>query len=185
MHPKPESAFERIVLGCCEKDRECQRLLYQRFYAYGMSICIRYADSEDEALQILNDGFLKVFRNIKKFDINRPFKAWFRTILVNTAINHLRRHKKQKLQVNMEDMSHVATTEEILSRINYQELMAMVQSLSTAYRTVFNLYVIDGYKHEEISQMLGIAVGTSKSNLSKAREKLREMIIENLGTKYA
>jgi len=185
MHPKPGRTFEELILGCCKQDRECQRLLYRQFYAYSMSICIRYTGDEDEAIQVLNDGFLKVFRHIKRYDTNRPFKAWLRAILVNTALNHLRRRKKYKFQVDMEDPSAVSVREDILSKISYRELIAMVQSLSTAYRTVFNLYVIDGYKHEEIADMLGIAVGTSKSNLSKAREKLREMIIENLGTKYA
>lgn len=185
MHLKPEKTFEELIFGCRRQNRECQKLLYQQFYAYGMSICIRYAGDEDDAMQMLNDGFLKVFRHIKRYDLNRPFKAWLRTILVNTALNHLRRQKKYKFQVNMEDPGLVSTNEDILSRISYKELMGMVQSLSTAYRTVFNLYVIDGYKHEEIAGMLGIAIGTSKSNLSKAREKLREMITEKLGPKYA
>lgn len=184
MHSPPDSEFGRIIHGCRKKNRECQRLLYQRFYAYGMSICIRYANDEHEAIHILNDGFLKVYRHIKRYDPQRPFKAWFRKILVNTAINHLRKNKKRKLQVSMEHANHLPDKEEILSKISYQELMAMVQSLSTAYRTVFNLYVIDGYKHEEIAEMLGISVGTSKSNLFKAREKLRELVIANLGKKY-
>ena len=172
-------------MGCRKRQRGSQHELYRHFYAYGMSITIRYADNEDEAIQILNDSFMKVFSNIKKFDLEKPFKPWFRKIVVNTAINYVRKQKKFKREVQMDEAGNISTGEDILSRISYMELMAMVQSLTTAYRTVFNMYVIDGFKHEEIANMLGISVGASKSNLSKARSKLREMIQKNLNTRYA
>ena len=172
-------------MGCRKRQRGSQHELYRHFYAYGMSITIRYADNEDEAIQILNDSFMKVFSNIKKFDLEKPFKPWFRKIVVNTAINYVRKQKKFKREVQMDEAKNISTGEDILSRISYLELMAMVQSLTTAYRTVFNLYVIDGFKHEEIAQALGISVGASKSNLSKARSKLRDMIQKNLNTRYA
>ena len=183
MHEAPETDLAAIIYGCRKKQRDSQRQLYHRFYAYGMSICLRYGDDEQEAILILNDGFLKVFNNLKKYDLSRPFKPWFRKILVNTAINHVRKYKKRQLRVDMDAAKHVLDREDILSRINYQELMAMVQSLTIGYRTVFNLYVIDGYKHEEIAEMLGISVGTSKSNLWKARERLKEMVLNNLKMK--
>lgn len=150
------------------------------YYAYGMSICIRYADHEQEAVFILNEGFLKVFLNIKKFDASMPFKPWFRTILVNTAINHIKKQRKFKMEVSMEEARHLPDREDILSRISYRELIGIVQSLSTAYRTVFNMYVIDGFKHEEIAQHLGITVSTSKSNLTRARAKLQELVMKKL-----
>lgn len=148
-----------------------------------MSICIRYTKREDEAILVLNDGFLKVFGNITRFDTERPFKPWFRRILVNSAINYVKKQEKFKKQVSMEEAGHISIAEDILSRLSYRELMQMVQSLSAAYRTVFNLYVIDGFKHEEIAQMLGISIGASKSNLFKARAKLQDMIEESLRTK--
>lgn len=185
MHLNTDQDFDQIILGCRRKDRAAQQGLYRAFYAYGMSICIRYAKSEDEAIPILNDSFLKVFRNIKKFDPHKPFKPWFRKILVNTAINHIKKKEKFKMQVSMEEAKNIPTAEDILSRISYKELMAMVQSLSTAYRTVFNMYVIDGFKHQEIANKLGVSIGTSKSNLAKARMKLREMVLENMKTRYA
>ena len=174
-----------IILGCRKRQRSSQHELYKRFYAYGMSITIRYADSEDEAIQVLNDSFMKVFRHIKKYHTEKPFKPWFRQIVVNTAINHIRKQEKFKREVQMDEAKNISTGEDILSRISYQELMGMVQSLTSAYRTVFNMYVIDGFKHEEIAEALGISVGTSKSNLSKARNKLREMIQKNINTRYA
>ena len=180
-----DPTFAEILDGCRRHDRESQNQLYRLYYAYGMSVCIRYVNHESEALSILNDSFLKVFRHIRRYDPERPFKTWFRTILVNTALNHLRKHKKHAMHMSIEEAHETSVREDILSRISYQELVAMVQSLSTAYRTVFNLYVIDGYKHEEIASLLGISVGTSKSNLFKAREKLRQLVTESLGTRYA
>ncbi len=174
-----------VILGCRRRQRSSQHELYKRFYAYGMSITMRYADDEDEAVQVLNDSFMKVFRHIKKYDLDKPFKPWFRQVVVNTAINHVRKQEKFKREVQMDEARNISTDEDILGRISYQELMAMVQSLTAAYRTVFNMYVIDGFKHEEIARALGISVGTSKSNLSKARNKLREMIHKNLNTRYA
>lgn len=151
------------------------------FYAYGMSITMRYADSRDRAVLILNDAFMKVFENIRKYDRHRPFKPWFRQIIVNTAINHFNANKKyQKWEGLEENSAHMAREETIISGLSYDEIIEMVQQLSPAYRTVFNLYVIDGFKHDEIAELLGISVGTSKSNLHKAKQNLRAMLEKNL-----
>lgn len=184
MSETTEIEFRQIILGCRKHKRDSQNALYRLYYPYGMSIGIRYVDSETEAISVVNDGFLKVFRHIKRYDLAQPFKPWFRKILVNTAINHLKKQQKFKLEVSMENAKEVPTREEILSRIGYQELMAMIQSLSLAYRTVFNLYVIDGFKHEEIAEKLGISVSTSKSNLTRARAKLKELLEKKLNNPY-
>lgn len=184
MYRKAEINFERIIEGCCEWDRNMQNALYQLFYSYGMSICIRYVESEPEAISVLNDGFLKVFRNIKRYKQDQPFKPWFRRIVVNTAIDYVKSQQRFKIEMSMEEAKNVPTTEDILSRINYKELMAMVQSLSAAYRTVFNMYVIDGFKHEEIADILGISVSTSKSNLTRARARLQDLLSNKLDDRY-
>ena len=150
-----------------------------------MSICLRYASNRDEASEILNDAFMKIFTNLKKFDFGKPFKPWLRKILVNTAINHY--HKKQR-EIHVEDMQNAhnaSDTEKILSGISYQEVISLLQRLPPAYRTVFNLYVIEGYSHEEISNMLNIAIGTSKSNLFKAKEQLKVILNDFFETDYA
>ena len=175
-----ETEFQQIIQGCCNRNRKSQNALYRLFYPYGMSICIRYVDSEAAAVSVVNDGFLKVFRNVKKYDSKKPFKPWFRKILVNTAINQLKKQKKFKMEVSMDEAKNISTREDALSRIGYQELMAMVQSLSLAYRTVFNMYVIDGFKHQEIAEKLGITVSTSKSNLTRARAKLQGLVSEKI-----
>ena len=178
MQEELDKNFDQVIQGCCRQNRNSQNNLYRLFYPYGMSICIRYVDSEARAVSLLNEGFLKVFRNINQYGPERPFKPWFRKILVNTAINHIKKQKKFKQEVAMDEAKNVHQDEDALSQIAYQELMSMVKSLSTAYRTVFNLYVIDGFKHHEISSKLGISVATSKSNLSRARAKLRELLTD-------
>jgi RNA polymerase sigma factor (sigma-70 family) len=173
-----------ILVGCQKQNRESQKLLYEEFYAYGISICLRYSDSRDEAAEILNDGFMKIFGNIKKFDLSKPFQPWLRKILVNTAINSY--HQKQRM-IHAEDIEHAgnaADPESILSGISFQEIVTMLRRLPPAYRTVFNLYVIEGYKHEEIANMLGISVGTSKSNLFKAKELLKKILNNFFETDY-
>lgn len=184
MHQPNTTEFQRIVQGCRKHDRSSQNALYRLFYPYGMSICIRYAGSEAEAISILNDGFLKVFKNIRKYDPQQPFKPWFRRIVINTAINQIKRDKKFKMEVGMDEAKNFSAEEDILSRIAYKDLMKMVQSLSTAYRTVFNMYVIDGFKHREIADNLGISVSTSKTNLVRARAKLKEMLTAKLKNPY-
>lgn len=151
------------------------------FYAYGMSITLRYSDSRDEAVNILNDAFMKVFENIRKYNEHEPFKPWLRQIIVNTAINHFHKNKKiRELEFLDESGDELSTSESIISGINYNEIVELVQRLTPAYRTVFNLYVIEGFKHEEIAEKLEISVGTSKSNLSKAKRNLRTMLENNL-----
>lgn len=176
--------FQEIIRGCCKRKRSSQNALYRLYYAYGMSICVRYTDNESDAISVVNEGFLKVFQNIKKFKIEMPFKPWFRKIVVNTAINYVKRQKKFKMEISMEEAKNISTNDEILSRIHYKELIKMVQSLSFAYRTVFNMYVIDGFKHQEIAEKLGISVSTSKSNLTRARAKLQKLVTAKLNNPY-
>lgn len=167
-----------ILKGCYKNKRKSQKRLYKKYYAYGMSITLRYADSRDEAAQILNDAFMKVLTNIKKYDSNRPFKPWLRRIIVNTAINHYHKKNRNKIYSLTKTMEKekLKIDEHITSGIAYAELLEMVQKLTPGYRTVFNLYVIEGYKHREIAEKLGISIGTSKSNLSKAKKKLQSML---------
>nr|WKN36583.1 sigma-70 family RNA polymerase sigma factor [Tunicatimonas sp. TK19036] len=169
-----------LIQGCIDHQRDSQQQLYQQFYGYGMSICLRYTRNEDEAIEVLNDGFMKVYQGLKGFDTSKSFPAWFRRILINTAINHYHKTKKYQNHEPIESQVEVlADDSNIISRLSYEEIFALIQQLSPMYRTVFNLYVIDGYTHEEISEALGISIGTSKSNLSRARAQLRVMLKKN------
>lgn len=171
-----ELIIQDLIAGCKKKDRKCQKGLYQAFYSYAMRMCIRYAKDKEEALELVNDGFMRVFTHIHRYEDTRPFKAWLSTIMINTSIDH---YRKQIKRIEMEELnarSEMEDKESILSHIEYEDLIKLVQRLSVAYRTVFNLFAIDGYSHEEISTMLSISVGTSKSNLFKAREQLKKML---------
>ncbi len=169
-----------LIKGCKKNDREAQKLLYTEFYGYAISICIRYVADRDEAVETINDAFMKVFANIKKFDKAYPFKAWFRRILINESINAAKKRAGKFKEDNIEEAYDLADVEDVISDIGHQEVVEMIQQLSPQYQTVFNLHVIEGFTHDEIAEKLSISTGTSKSNLSKAKDKLRKLLNENL-----
>ncbi|MCF2489818.1 RNA polymerase sigma factor [Dyadobacter sp. CY347] len=171
-----------LLDGCLQKNRRSQELLYKQFYGYAMSICLRYTRSREEAKEILNDGFFKVFTKLDTFDSSRSFKTWLSRIMINTALDHYRQEIRRDVFDDVEVADNVAIDETVISKLAHEELMELIQKLTPAYRVVFSLSVIDGYTHEEIADQLNISVGASKSNLSRAREKLREMLSKiNIG----
>ena len=172
--------IRQVLQGCSLKNRASQKELYKQFYPYAMSVSMRYLQDQQIAEQAVNDSYMKVFKHIKQFDLEKSFKPWFRQILVNTSIDYLNKNKKLKMNTSITEANEVPDREDIISRISYKELTTLIHSLSDAYRTIFNMYVIDGFKHEEIASKLGISVGTSKSNLSKARTNLKSMIAQHL-----
>jgi RNA polymerase sigma-70 factor (ECF subfamily) len=175
-----EREFLHMLEGCKQDIRSSQKLLYKEYYSYGLTICLHYAQTAEEAKEILNDGFIKVFLHIKRFDYDpkQPFKAWLRRILINAAIDHFRQQKKHYYHSDIEDIPQEVDLHDagIISQLSYDEIMILVQKLSPAYRMVFNLHVVEGYKHPEIAKKLGISVGASKSNLAKAKKKLKVMV---------
>ncbi|MDF9798740.1 RNA polymerase sigma factor (sigma-70 family) [Catalinimonas alkaloidigena] len=174
-----DGTLQTLITGCLKGKRKSQEKLYQRFYPYGMSVCLRYTDTEEEAIEVLNDGFMKVFAKLETFDQQKPFQSWFRRILINTSINHYHKNEKHKHHQPIEEGNQVADERSILSHLSYEEMIRLIQDLSPVYRTVFNLFVIDGYTHEEIAEALQISVGASKSNLFRARANLRVMLKKN------
>lgn len=156
-----------------------------------MAICARYAQNEDDAMEITNDGFLKVFRELASFaarydDIEASLKGWMKRIIINTAIDHFRKNQKFQSNISLDDSLYQAAdhSESSIDKLSYEELYKVVQQLSPVYRAVFNLYVIDGFKHEEIARQLKISVGTSKSNLAKAKINIQKMLAERQVTRY-
>jgi RNA polymerase sigma factor (sigma-70 family) len=149
-----------------------------------MKICYRYTNAMEECEEIMNEGFVKLFKNIHQFDETRQedtllsLKGWFKRILINTCIDH---YRKTNSSVNGHVLTHESETiadqgETGIDMLSYKEIIESIRMLSPAYRAVFNLFVIEGLSHEEISQSLGISVGASKSNLSKARDNLRKLL---------
>lgn len=173
------------IEGCVRNNRESQKIIYSSFYGYAMSICERYAGSKEDSVEILNDGFLKIFKELHKFrpsyaDSIASFKGWLRQIMIYTAIDHYRKTKKH-LANHYSDPSVLQLAihqETVLDKLSYEEILKAIQLLSPAYRTVFNLFVIEGLSHDEISKKLGIAEGTSKSNLAKARMQLQKILLK-------
>ena len=177
--------------GCRENDRFSQKELYQLLKGYALKICYRYQNKPDQVEEIMNEGFIKLFKNINQFDESRhpdifvELKGWFKRILINTCIDHYRKNASYiNGQILSEETERIADrSENGLDILSYKEIIAAIRELSPAYRTVFNLFVIDGLSHEEISQQLGISVGASKSNLSKARENLRKILLKKTDVK--
>ncbi len=173
-----------LLKDCAASKRSSQKQLYALFYSYLMVVCMRYAKNNDDAVEILNDGFLKIFRELGKFtslhgNLTADFKGWIKKIIVYTAIDHYRKYNKHNHNADIND-THFETAdadESQLEKLSYKEIVDCIQQLSPAYRTVFSLFVLDGFSHEEIGEYLGIAVGTSKSNLSKARQHLQKMLL--------
>lgn len=155
-----------------------QQMLYERFSAKMFAVCLRYTKDEDEAQDVLQDGFIKVFKNLEKFRAEGSFEGWVRRIFVNTAIEYYRRAVKMKPVSESEERNLEDTGLDALDNINEKEIMKLITQLSPGYRTVFNLYVIEGYGHKEIADMMGISEGTSKSQLARAKAVLQKMIKE-------
>jgi RNA polymerase sigma-70 factor (ECF subfamily) len=175
-----------IIQGCMNQNPQSQALLYKQFYGYAMRICLRYSSNYEEAVEVLNDGFLKIFTKLKLYNPEMSFPGWVRRIMINTALNHYKKNQKYYQNYQIEQIADEPAQEVVMQKFAQEELADLIQQLSPVYRTVFNLYAIDGYKHEEIAEMLNISVGTSKSNLSKARANLREMLLKKkLVNEYA
>jgi RNA polymerase sigma factor (sigma-70 family) len=173
-----EEELHQLIGGCIKQERGSQKMLYKAFYGFSMGICLRYANNREEAAEVMNQGFYKVFTRIETYDTSRPFKAWLGKIMMNVSIDYYRANLKMAYTEDLDNAEHVTDGELADRKLNYDDLLAMIQKLPNAYRTVFNLFAVEGYSHEEIGEMLHISSGTSKSNLHKARQKLKQMILE-------
>jgi RNA polymerase sigma-70 factor (ECF subfamily) len=182
MTPLPD-----LLAGCLRNQRQSQELLYKQFYGYAMSVCLRYAPTRESALEVLNDGFLKVFTRLDQYDATQPFKAWLRRIMINSAVDHYRQEVRHYNQDSLEQAEQLSApdTVDAYSQLAHEDLLMLIQRLSPAYRLVFNLYVMDGFTHEEIAGQLGISTGASKSNLARARENLRQLLKQINQDEYA
>jgi RNA polymerase sigma factor (sigma-70 family) len=165
-----------LIRECIAGDRKAQYDLYNKFSGKMYFVCLRYAANADEAQDILQDGFVKIFKNLEKFRGEGSFEGWVRRIFVNTAIEQLRK----KVELKRIDETHENTLEakdiNAISRLSEKDILELIQGLSPGYRTVFNMYEIEGYSHREIGEILGISEGTSKSQLARAKGLLRKEI---------
>jgi RNA polymerase sigma-70 factor (ECF subfamily) len=183
----PDLDLQILIAGCIRNNQRDQKFLYEKYYGYCLKTVFRYIYHYDKAVDVVNDGFVKVFRNFEKFqfrdieNLEMVLMGWMRMIMINTAIDQLR---KNNFLPEIGDISESTWAQEDKSQSSdqvllYKELVKQVKKLPPSYRTVFNLYVIDGLTHQEIADLLGISVGTSKSNLSKARVILQKIVKNN------
>jgi len=177
--------LKRIIDGCIKNNRRSQEELFKLYYGKMLSVCMRYATDRDSAEEVLQEGFIKIFDKLEAFNYKGSFEGWMRRIMSNTAIDSIRKSKKNPtLTDNDEDFKLGAEDPMVINEefeaIGMKAEMAMeaINQLSPAYKAVFNLYVLEEYTHKEIAEILGISEGTSKSNLSKAKMNLQKILKE-------
>lgn len=176
--------IEKIIEGCKNNDRVSQQKLYKLLYSNMMGTCLRYTNDMDEAKDILQDGFMKVFMNIGKYTSDGSFEGWARRIFANLSIDYYRKRKNNNVYTNSDYIENIDVgqdDESENSKYNFKPELVMnhIQALTPAYKAVFNLNVMEGYTHKEIAQILGISEGTSKSNLAKAKATLKKKLTNN------
>jgi RNA polymerase sigma-70 factor (ECF subfamily) len=182
-HLPADNDIESVIDGCIKAKRHSQKELYKKYYGFAMGICMRYCTDENDSMELVNDSFLKVYKSLHLFvpvagHYERSFAGWLKSIVVHTAIDAFRKKSNSHLFVEVNNAHQEIPDYDIsaIDTMSYKEIMETVQKLSPGYRTIFNLYVIDGYKHEEIAKQLNISVGASKSNLAKARINIQKML---------
>ena len=170
----------KLIKDCINRNRKAEYELYKVTFSYLMSICIRYTKNQDQAKEQLNMGFLKILTNLEKYSETVPFKAWIRKIMINTLIDEYRKHKKNSEVIDyVEDYYETSNYSEqntALDKISVDQIHKLIEKLPPMAQQVFNLFIIDGYSHKEIGDMLNIEEGTSKWHLNSARQKLKEML---------
>lgn len=164
-----------LIKGCIEGDRRMQKELYDRFSPKMYAVCLRYMGNADDAQDILQEGFIKIYKNLERFRGDGSFEGWVRRIFVNTAIEQIR---KKKMDVSLTEKEETIEYKSVtaVDNINEKDLLKIVSGLSPGYRSVFNMYVVEGFSHKEIGELLGISEGTSKSQLARARMILQDRI---------
>ncbi|HAE31892.1 MAG TPA: RNA polymerase subunit sigma-70 [Flavobacteriales bacterium] len=177
-----EKQLQKTIKKCIKNDRKSQELLFKTYYSKMMAVCMRYSRDHDTAQDVCQTGFIKIFEKLERYSFGGSFEGWMRRIMVNTAIDHIRKSKKELTII--EDESRIEDDlledEDIelseMLGIGVADVVEAMQSLSPAYKTVFNLYVMEDMSHKEVAEILGISEGTSKSNLAKAKKNLKVIL---------
>jgi len=169
--------FSQIVKDCLKRKPEAQRMLYQHFAPTMLGVCFRYTKSMNDAEEVLQIGFIKVFERLHQFKEEGELAGWIRKIMVNAALNYLKTNQRYRYDLSFEEMPlHLVSTENPEMNLRAKELAELIRQLPTGFQTIFNLYAVEGYKHKEIAAILGISEGTSRSQYARARMILTEWI---------
>lgn len=170
-----------LVKRCAGGDIRSQELLYRRYFSFAMSVCIRYTRDEGEAMEIVNDSYMKVLDSLQEYDHSRPFKRWYGKILVNTAIDNYRKNQKNNDYVPIDSVNETGESDpEIETELSVNDILTLFRYLPANYRVTFNLFETEGYSHEEIGQMMGVTASTSRANLARAKKMLRELYYSHI-----
>ena len=168
-----------IISGCKKGDRKAQERLYKNYYRAMMGICLRYTKNDEDAVEVLNNGFLKVFKNIQRYDsLQASLYTWIRTIVINSCLDFIKQKQRLEKLEELNEEAEVHIAPEVITKLKTADLLHHVRRLAPATQAVFNLYVIEGYNHKEIGTLLSISEGTSKWHLSEARKNLQQLIKE-------
>jgi RNA polymerase sigma factor (sigma-70 family) len=173
-----------IISGCAQQDRQSQKAFYDQYYGLCLKVAFRYVNTYEQAVEVVHDAFLKMFRNFSRFEVRDTEKVemllmgWIRRVVINASIDYMRKemNNHQNYPIPKHIWEHKDDGQQADNSVLYKELISLVKELPPAYRIVFNLHVVEGYSHPEIGKMLGITTGTSKSNLSKARAHLQKAL---------
>lgn len=174
MNTSDHGHLDEIIHGCRERNVDSQERLYKKFYGYAMGVALTYCSSKDDAVEVVNDSFMKVFKNIKMYDLSKPFKPWFRKIVVNTSIDKARANKRFQNQVQLDDICPSSSVD-IEADLNAKQIYKLLNELPDLLRFVFNMYEIEGYSHREIADRLDIAESSARTYLTRAKAQLRDL----------
>ena len=174
--------IDHWIKGCIKNDRRAQEALYKAYYRAMISLCLRYTGSSEDAVEVLNSGFFKVFKNIQQYDNKKgSLYTWIRVVVINSCLDFIRQKEKIESGEELEEGTEVAIPPGVVEKIDADELLSMIRKLPPATAVVFNLYAVEGFSHKEIAAMMRISEGTSKWHLSEGRKKLQSMIqLENI-----
>ena len=171
-----ESNERSLIEACVARERWAQQRLYEEYYPKMMGVCMRYANNDDDALDILHEGFIKVFKHVASYQPGTSLTAWIRRIMVNTAIDYYRKTVRRRTE-DIETAYNLSSSDaDAISQCTEKDILAAIKKLTPAYRAVFNMYVIEGFSHKEVADQLEITESTSRSNLVKARLKLQAIL---------
>lgn len=176
---QPEERNILLIKGCLAQDPKSQKALFDTFAPTMYAICYRYAKNSDQAKDLLQEGFIKVYTKLSEFKFEGSFEGWLKRIFINNSLEYIRKELRQPDMVNVEDSHELASDTFQFHAIDSKKIMAQIQKLPTGYRTVINLFIIEGYSHKEIAEMLGISESTSKTQLHKGRHMLQKMLNTN------
>jgi len=179
LESRKEENIEFIIQGCVRKNEKFQELLYKKFFGYALSVALIYNRHRSDALEVVNDSFVKIFSKIGKYDTSKPFQGWLRKIVINTSIDNLRRNNKDHQFVEADKYPIEDETPTIISHLAAQDIIELLNLLPHYHKTVFCLYEIEGYGHDEIAEQLGIPASSSRVYLTRAKQQLRELFPVN------